>query len=76
MGVKTKYEAKDGTQFEDRKDAEEHDEELFVAWLESQPTIAALAFLNELDDSETVDYGGTQYRNFRDQLKSYWERKV
>ncbi len=76
MGIKTKYEAKDGKQFTDQTEAQEWDNTNFEVWLVDAPTINAKHFVESMNGSGKDEYYGSDRKLARDLLRQYWDSQV
>ena len=58
--ITTKFETSDGTLFEDYKEAEKWDKDLFKTWLDSGPRIDLKKLLKVADNKSHEEWTGTQ----------------
>ena len=77
--MKTVYQAKDGETFDDASSAREHENKLFVQWIDDIETgkvevnlKEVLVSLAQCDDIED-EYYNTPLGLFTTALRSYWE---
>lgn len=76
MAVKNKYQAKDGTQFDTRQEAQDWDDENFTIWLETSPQIDALHFYQVMDPSRDSWSDASSKQIAKQLLRAYWDNHV
>jgi hypothetical protein len=75
--MRTQSVACDGKYFEDRREAEEHEDKLFEAWLNTPDlTISVADFLLILDDSEEDEYYSTERNLAEGFLRKLFDRST
>ncbi len=76
MAVKNKYEAKDGTQFNTRQEAQEWDDDNFNIWMETGAQIDVLHFYQVMDTRRDTWSDASPKQIAKCLLRKYWDDHI
>lgn len=70
--MKQVFQTKDGETFDDYRLAQEHEQSLFYAWLDSDPQISVKDFLEKMDNREVDSWMGTEREIVAQSMRGYF----